>query len=183
MHLDTRAMGASRPGVSRNHYRRRAADALAGRDPGGLLYGAVVTAAVLAAVSANVAHVDRVALGVGFVLVGYWLAHVYTSTLAMLFEGDRRPLRRRVPAAAAEEAVILLGGMPAVVVYVALHGLAGWPAGSAALGALWFSVVFLFLIGYLGAHRAGIRGRRLVLESLGAASLGLLAVFAKLLLH
>ncbi|HEX5920018.1 MAG TPA: hypothetical protein VFY76_19310 [Nocardioides sp.] len=168
--------------VSRGH-RHRAADALARRDPGNVLYGAVVTAGVLAAVSANVSHVHRVALGVGSVLVAYWLAHVYTATQAMLFAGDHGPLRHRFLSAAGEEAAILVGGVPAVVVYLVAHELGGWSATRAAFGALWFSVVFLFTIGYLGAHRAGIRGWRLAIESVGAASLGLVAVLAKFVLH
>ncbi len=137
----------------------------------------------MAAVSANISHVHRVALGVGAVLVAYWLAHVYVATQEMLFEGDPGPLHRRIPSAAVEEGSVLVGGVPAVVVYLASHELAGLPASSAALWALWFSVAFLFVIGYLGAHRAGITGWRLAVESFGAASLGFLAVLAKLFLH
>ena len=114
--------------------------------------------------------------------VVYWLAHVYTETQEMLFEGDRRPLYRRTPHAAAKEVFILVGAVPAVVVYLLLD-LLGMSASGAAYWALWFSVAFLAVIGYLGAHRADIRGWRLVLESAGAASLGVLAVLGKLFLH
>ncbi|HET6692904.1 MAG TPA: hypothetical protein VFG97_01255 [Pedococcus sp.] len=163
-------------------HRRRAADTLARRDPGAILYGAVITAASLAAVSANISHVHRVALSVGAVVVVYWLAHVYTETQEMLFEGDRRPLYRRTPHAAAKEVFMLVGSVPAVVVYLVLD-LVGLSASGAAYCALWFSVGFLAVIGYLGAHRAHMRGWRLVLESAGAASLGVLAVLGKLFLH
>jgi hypothetical protein len=163
--------------------RARAADTLARRDPGGVLYGAVVTAGVLAAISANISHVHRVALGVASVLVAYWLAHVYVASQEMLFEGDHGPLHRRIRSAAAEEITILVGGVPAVVVYLAAHFVADLTASNAAFVALWFSVAFLFVIGYLGAHRAGITGWRLAVESLGAASLGALAVVGKLLMH
>ena len=163
-------------------HRSRAADTLARRDPGSILYGAVITAASLAAVSANISHVHRVALSVGAVVFVYWLAHVYTETQEMLFEGDRRPLHRRTPHAAAKEVFILVGAVPAVVVYILLD-LLGMSASGAAYWALWFSVGFLAVIGYLGAHRADIRGWRLVLESAGAASLGVLAVLGKLFLH
>ncbi|MCY4727417.1 hypothetical protein NYO98_14105 [Nocardioides sp. STR2] len=163
-------------------HRRRAADTLARRDPGGLLYGAVIAASSLAAVSANLSHAQRVALSVAAVVVVYWLAHVYTETQEMLFEGDRRPLYRRTPHAAAKEVFILVGAAPAIVVYLVLY-LLGLSSSGAAYWALCFSVVFLAVIGYLGAHRAGIGGWRLVLESAGAASLGLLAVLGKLFLH
>jgi len=167
--------------VSEGH-RRRAADTLARRDPGAIVYGAVVTAASLAAVSANISHVQRVALSVGAVVAVYWLAHVYTETQEMLFHGDRRPLYRRTPHAAAKEVFILVGAVPAVVVYLLLD-LLGMSASGAAYWALWFSVAFLALIGYLGAHRAEIRGWWLLLESAGAASLGILAVLGKVFLH
>jgi hypothetical protein len=163
-------------------HRRRAADTLARRDPGGFLYGAVITAGSLAAVSANLSHAPRVALSVAAVVVVYWLAHVYTESQEMLFEGDRRPLYRRTPHAAAEEVFILVGAVPALAVYLLLD-LAGMSSSVAAYWALWFSVGFLSVIGYLGAHRAGIGGWRLVLESAGAASLGVLAVLGKLFLH
>ena len=179
---EVRAPGRVHADVSRGH-RHLAAEALSRRDPGGVLYGAVVTAGVLAAVSANVSHVDRVALSVGAVVAAYWLAHVYIATQQMLFEGDHRPLHRRTPAAAAEEVFILVGSVPAVVVYLVSYYLAGFPSSSAASLALWFSVGFLFVIGYLGAHRAGLTGWRLAFECLGAASLGLVAVLAKLFLH
>jgi VIT1/CCC1 family predicted Fe2+/Mn2+ transporter len=115
-------------------------------------------------------------------VVVYWLAHVYTETQEMLYEGDHRPLHRRTPHAAAKEVAILAGAVPAVAVYVLLH-LLGLSASSSAYWALWFSVAFLSVIGYLGAHRAGMHGWRLALESAGAASLGILAVLGKLFLH
>jgi hypothetical protein len=155
---------------------------LARRDPGGLLYGAVIAAGSLAAVSANISHAHRVALSVAAVVVTYWLAHVYTESQEMLFEGDHRPLYRRTPHAAAKEVSILVGAAPAVAVYLVLY-LLGSSSSGAALWALWFSVAFLSVIGYLGAHRAGLGGWRLVLESAGAASLGVLAVLGKLFIH
>ena len=163
-------------------HRHRAAEGLARRDPGGILYGAVITAGSLAAVSANISHVQRVALSVLAVVVVYWLAHVYTESQEMLFEGDHRPLFRRTPHAAAKEVFILAGAVPAIADYLLLD-LAGLSATAAAYWALWFSVGFLSVIGYLGAHRAGIGGWRLVLESAGAASLGVLAVLGKLFIH
>jgi len=39
------------------------------------------------------------------------------------------------------------------------------------------------VVGYLGAHKAGLRGRAALLEVAGAASFGVLIVAAKALLH
>jgi CRISPR/Cas system-associated exonuclease Cas4 (RecB family) len=163
---------------------RRAAveERLARADPGGLLYGGIVTAAVLAAVSAKSHDTARVAVAVGGVLLVYYLAHVYVETQAMQFAGDDRLLHLRVVAAAREEVSVLQGGVPAIVVYVVGY-LLGLGSTNAALVALWFSVGFLLVIGYLGAHRAGLTGWRLAVESGAAGAFGLLAVFGKLLLH
>ena len=48
---------------------------------------------------------------------------------------------------------------------------------------MYFSVVLLALVGYLGAHPAGLRGRAMLLEVGGAASFGVLIVIMKALLH
>jgi CRISPR/Cas system-associated exonuclease Cas4 (RecB family) len=163
---------------------RRAAieERLAAADPGGLLYGGIVTAAVLATVSAHSDSKTRVALSVGGVLVIYFLAHVYVETQAMQFAGDDRLLHLRVGVAARNEVSVLEGGIPAIVVYLVGY-LLGLRSSSAALVALWFSVAFLVVAGYLGAHRAGLTGWRLAVESGAAGAFGLLAVFGKLLLH
>jgi len=166
-----------------HHTRLRAADAVARHDPGGLLYGAVVTAGSLAAVSINVAHAHRVALGVITVLVAYWLAHVYVRAEQLIFTTEHQGFPQRLASAAAHETSVLWGGLPAVLVYSGAYWLAGAETRTAALIALWFSIGFLIVIGYLGAHRAGVRGWALVLESAGAGSLGLVAVLAKLTLH
>jgi len=155
---------------------------IAAADPAGLLYGGIVTAAVLAAVSAHSSDRTRVALAVGGVLFVYFLAHVYVETQAMQFAGDERLLHRRVVVAARAEVSVLEGGIPAIVVYLLGYWL-GLSSTNAALVALLFSVAFLVVVGYLGAHRAGMTGWRLVVESSAAGIFGLLAVFGKLLLH
>src|SRR6478736_3612801 len=76
------------------------ADRIARADPAGLLYGGIVTAAVLATVSAHAETTEHVAIATFAVLVLYWLAHVYVKTQTMQYEGDRRAIHRRLPAAA-----------------------------------------------------------------------------------
>ena len=112
-----------------------------------------------------------------------WIAHVYVKTQTMQYDGDRRAIHRRIGEAARHESSVLKGGVPALVVYVACAFLFGLPRGAAAFVALDFSVVFLVLVGYLGAHRAGMPGRQALVEAAGAGLLGALAVFAKVLLH
>ena len=160
----------------------KAAGWLAHADPAGLLYGAIVSAAVLATVSAHAEGSEFVALATAMVLVVYWMAHVYIHALSRQFDGDTRHFLLRLRTASTHETSVLKGGLPAILVYVVAYA-AGMKIGSAAATAVYFSVVLLAAVGYLGAHRAGLRGRAVLLEVAGAASFGLLIVIAKALLH
>lgn len=159
------------------------ADWIAHADPAGLLYGGIITASVLATVSAHAESKEHVAFGTLGVLILYWLAHVYVKTQTMQYDGDRRPIHRRIGEAARHESSVLKGGVPALTVYVVCAFILGIQRGAAAFVALDFSVVFLVLVGYLGAHRAGMPARQALIEAAGAGLLGALAVFAKVLLH
>ena len=162
--------------------RGRAARWLSHADPPGLLYGAIVSAAVLATVSAHAEGATFVGMATAVVLVIYWLSHVYTETLSLQLEGDERRFRHRLRDASAHETSVLKGGVPAIVVYVAMS-LAGADVDTAATAAVYVTVVLLAGVGYLGAHRTGATGGTLVLEVAGAASFGVLIVAAKTLLH
>ena len=168
--------------MSQGSQRVRAASWLAHTDPAGLLYGAIVSAAVLATVSAHAQGSEFVALATAVVLVVYWMAHVYIAALSSQFDGDNRHFLHRLRTSSGHETSVLKGGVPAILVYVGAS-LAGMDIASAAAAAVYFSVALLAAVGYLGAHQAGLRGRAVLLEVAGAASFGLLIVAAKALLH
>ena len=151
-------------------------------DPAGLLYGAIVSAAVLVTISANADDVRFVGLTTGGVLVIYWSAHGYIETLSRQFEGDTRHFVRRLRSAMAHESSVLKGGAPAIVVYVLAEAV-GAETGTAATVAAYFSVALLAAVGYLGANQAGVRGPAMLLEVAGAASFGVVIVIAKTFLH
>ncbi len=141
-----------------------------------------MSAAVLATVSAHAEGSTFVGAATTVVLVIYWLAHVYSETLSLQFNGDERHFLRRLRAAGVHESSVLKGGVPAILVYVAMS-LGGAEVGTAAATAVYFTVGLLAGVGYLGAHRAGATRGALLLEVAGAASFGLLIVAAKTLLH
>ena len=58
--------------------------------PAVLLYGAIVTAAVLVITGLHDSPIRDVVAAWAFVLVTYWLAHVYVHTTESQFEGDHR---------------------------------------------------------------------------------------------
>ena len=168
--------------MSQHSQRVRAAGWLASTDPAGLLYGAIVSAAVLATVSAHADGSTFVGVATALVLVVYWMSHVYIDTLSRQFDGDNRHFLLRLRSASAHETSVLKGGAPAIAVYVLASSL-GAETSSAAAAAVYFSVFLLAAVGYLGAHQAGLRGRAILFEVAGAASFGLLIVAAKTLLH
>jgi hypothetical protein len=151
------------------------------RHPAELLYGAIVSAAVLATAT-HAEGSQRVAVVTAVVLVIYWCGHVYINALSRQFEGDDRRMLLRLRAATVHEIGVLLGGVPAIVVYV-LAALAGAGASTAATVAVYFSIALLAGVGYLGARRAGLGGWAMLLETAGAATFGILIVTLKTLLH
>ena len=155
---------------------------LAAADPAGLLYGAIISAASLAAVSVNTAEAARVAIATGAVLVIYWMADLYVHALAMRFDGDTRGLLRRLGRSATHKASVLKGGLPGIVTYVAVYT-AGVSSYGSALAALGASIVLLVVAGYLGARHAGAPGRTAMVEGAGAGLLGVAVMVAKFLLH
>jgi hypothetical protein len=159
-----------------------AARRIASGDPAELLYGAIVAATVLATVSAHGEGASYVALATGIVVGIYWMAHVYTHALSVQFGGDQRHLLTRLRTSAAHEASILMGGLPAILVYT-LAVIAGAGPSRAAFVALYFSVGLLIAAGYVGARAAGLTGRAVVAEAAGAGLFGVLIILAKSLLH
>lgn len=151
-------------------------------DPAGLLYGAVVSAATLGVL----AHADestRVAVATFGVLLVYWSAHVYIHSFSKQLKGVHKGLFvQRTKESAREEVGVLLGGLPAIVLYVLLVAFGVYPP-TAGYVALFFVVVLLATVGYLGARRAGLPQRIALVEAAGAGSFGVVIVLMKALLH
>lgn len=149
-------------------------------DPAGLLYGAIVTAAVLVTAGSH-ESVGRVVASWAFVLGVYWLTHVYVHAARSQFQGDTRHLLHRGAAAARAEVAVLEGGIPAMAVFVVLATVE--VDVSAAKVALYFTVALLAAFGFIGARHAGRSMGAAWGEALGASVLGLLMVLGKTLLH
>ena len=162
--------------------RARMAQRLAEAEPGGLLYGALVSASVLITASAHIEDYQRVGLTTLAALTVYWLAHAYIGAQSMQFEGDSRHVLRRVASALGHESSVLKGGVPAIGVYTVAVLLGADNANAASLAA-YCSVALMVVAGYLASHRVGRQGLALVLDTSMAAVLGLLVIVGKVLLH
>jgi len=176
--------GAARSWKSVDHHAQRDAlsDRFARGGPADFLYGAVVSGFMLAVSSTHSASGDFVVLAVAGVLVGYWAAHVYVSAIGGRFRDSDHTITERLRLASSEEVWVLIGGVPALAVFLVGRVL-GLGVTDSALIALWFTVLMLGVVGHLAAHRAGVRGWALTVETVVAAAFGLLIIGLKTLLH
>ena len=155
---------------------------LAGWDPAGLLYGAIVTAAVLVTAGGHSESVGQVMAAWTVVLGTYYLAHVYVHAAESQFDGDDHHILHRSWVAARAEVAVLEGGIPAMAVFFVFASTDADVAG-AAKTALFFTIALLAAFGYVGARHSGRSRGASWVEAFGASLLGVIMVVAKTLLH
>lgn len=143
------------------------------RNPAGLLYGALVAAAVIAVSSGVMESARSLTLAVVEVLVIYWAAHVYSRILAERLADPSATFRERAREAVRHEFSVLAGGLPALVVFV-IASVAGASLSTAANLALAATIVLLGSAGYVVGRQAGAHGRDLAAEVAVAVLLGVL---------
>jgi len=140
-------------------------------DVGGLLYGTIVSAAALAVGASRGDTVGGMFETMVSTLLIYWLAHIYVATVNARRPGVTIPLRRLIAASARQEAPILVGGLPAVLV-VAILAIAHVSLWVTVVSDLITVIVVLVLDGLLAGLAAGTRGWRLGVEASIAAVFG-----------
>lgn len=159
---------------------RRAPRVLA--NPGGIVYGTIAVAALLAAESARRETFAETTGAVAITIVLYWLAHSYAE-----FTGERVRAKRAFSAAeliasARHEVAVLIGGIVPLLVVI-VFWIAGAGLGAAIRGAVWSAALLLVLIEYVSGRRAGLQGRELAGQTGVGALLGLAVLALRVLLH
>ncbi|HET8987289.1 MAG TPA: hypothetical protein VFN43_02170 [Humibacillus sp.] len=162
--------------------RHQAGEWVASRHPAGILYGVIITGAVLSATAGHETSARRIVATVLFVLGVYWLADVYVRAFAHQFQDGRDTLPHRLASAASHESSVLLGGVPALGTFTIATALGASPNTAADI-ALWLTVVVLGSLAYLAARYAGSTVREATIEAALAGMLGVLMVVSKSLLH
>jgi hypothetical protein len=147
-----------------------------------LLYGAIVSASILAISSLHGPTSDRVALASLGVCITYWLAHVYVDAVGGRFRDPEHSTHARLRRALIGNTEILVGSLPPIIVFLLGQVLGLGISGSAWL-ALWFTVAMLTGTAAYAAHLAGVHGLDLAIETLAAGSLGVLVIGLKYILH
>jgi hypothetical protein len=168
--------------VELGNARHRAGLWVASRHPAGILYGVIITGAVISATAGHETSARRIVATTLFVLGVYWLADVYVRAFAHQFRQGRDTLLHRLAAAGRHESSVLLGGVPALGVFTIATAL-GMSSSTAADLALWLTVLVLATLAYLAARYADAPVREALIESALAGMLGILMIVSKSLLH
>src|SRR5262245_13921969 len=126
-------------------------------DPGNLLYGPIVATAALAVGAGRGETAADMTETMATTLIVSWLPHLYIATVRERPAGGATPLPRLIWHAAKNEASILAGGMPEVLVASALAvvGVSLWLSVLLDLG---IAIVVLVLVGLLAGLQAGVHG-------------------------
>ena len=150
------------------------------RNTSELIEGAVVVGALLVVVGHGSSDTRVVATALG-VLAIYWLTHAYAHALSGTLS-QRRRLFGLLFRAIRHDSTILVGGLPALLVFSAAL-VVGVEFGTAVSAALWATILFLTGVGFVAGYRIGLRGWRLALEALLAGSAGTFMLLLKTFLH
>jgi len=151
-------------------------------NPAGVVYGTMIVGAVLATESAKRETLLGTLGATVLVLLLYWLAHSYASTLGERLENDA-PLR---PSAllrtlAHEQAIVHGASIPIAALLIA--SAAGASLATAVLVAAWTSAGTVVLLELISALRAHLRGIEMVTQVCAGALMGLTIIALRVVLH
>jgi hypothetical protein len=149
---------------------------------GGLVYGTITVAALLAAETAQSETYPETVGAVLIALALYWLAHAYADYTAQRVKAAEKLSFAALGRTMIHQLWILLGAAIPVLTL-----LVWWAAGSrlttAVTAAIWSAAVVIGLIEFAAALRAHLTGRELIAQTSLGLLLGLLVIAMKIVLH
>lgn len=157
----------------------RVARYLLGRGAPDLLYGAIVSAAMLAVTSLYTDVGDFVPVVTTAVIITYWLAHVYADAVGGRIEDPEHHTGQRLMTALRENTGVLFGAVPPLLAFLIARG-AGLGVDGAAVAALVFTILMLAAAGAETAYLAGARGFALAGEAAISGAFGAVVLVLKL---
>ncbi|GAA3603999.1 hypothetical protein [Microlunatus ginsengisoli] len=147
-----------------------------------LLYGALVSASVLAVSSVDGPTSRHVATTIVLVVAIYWLAHVYRDASGVGDEDREGSTPDRVRRALRTNNPILIGSLGPILMFTV-----GLMLGLSVPASVWFALVYTAALlagaSAYAAHQAGIRGRALAIQMIIGGSFGLPMIVLHYLLH
>lgn len=147
------------------------------RRRGASIYGAIITASIIAASGGELSTIALV-IAVVVTLLVYWLAEEYAEVLGEQAEGGRLPTRASIRAMLTSTwPMVSASYAPLLALVIArLAGASDLTAANAGLG---LAIALLTVHGWSAGRAARLRGRRLVVSTSVAAGLGIVMILLK----
>ena len=153
-----------------------------GANPGGLVYGTILVATLLAAESVTRETYGKTVGAVAVALTAYWLAHSYAAFTGGRARSGEHFTMRGYLASLAHEATVLIGACGPLVAV-----LASWAAGAtlatATAVAVWAAAGIIVATELALGIRSHLDGRELVVQTAFGVVFGVAIVALRLLLH
>jgi hypothetical protein len=141
------------------------------------IYGAIITAAIIAASGGELSTIALV-VAVVVTLVVYWVAEGYAEVLGAQAEGGRLPTWARVSGMLADTWPMVAASYAPLLALI-LARLAGASALTSANVGLVVAIVLLTIHGWSASRAAHLHGWQLVLWTMVAAGLGIVMILLK----
>ena len=151
-------------------------------NPGGLVYGTILVATLLAAESVRRETYARTVGAVAIALVLYWLANAYATYTGARASEKRHFELRAYGHAVAHEVTVIYGALGPLVALVICWAI-GASLATAVSAAVWTAAGMIVATELLIGVRSELDGRELVIQTAFGAVLGLLIVALRVLLH
>jgi hypothetical protein len=148
-----------------------------GRQRAASIYGAIITAAIIAATGTDLSTVALV-IAVVITLLVYWVAEEYAEVLGEQSEDGRLPTWASIRGMLASTWPMVSASY-APLLGLVLARLAGASALTAANVGLGLAIVLLTVHGWSAGRAARLRGRELLLATSVAAALGIVMILLK----
>jgi hypothetical protein len=153
-----------------------------GANPGGVVYGTLTIAALLAAESSLRETFPETLGSAAVVLALYWLAHAYADLLGhRLATGERLAAPALWRSLRHDWGIMRGGSLPLLALLICW--IAGAGQETAVTVALWTSIASLLAFELLAGLRAQARPAELLLEGCVGAALGLGVLALRVILH
>jgi hypothetical protein len=150
---------------------------ISGRHRAASIYGAIITAAIIAASGGDLPTVP-LATAVVVTLLVYWVAEEYAEVIGEQAEGGRLPTWASIGGMLASTWPMVTASYAPLLALVLAH-LAGASGLTAANVGLVVAIVALTFHGWSAGRAAQLRGRQLLLATSVAAALGVVMILLK----
>ncbi len=151
-------------------------------DAGGLVYGTIIVATLLAAESARSETYGKTIGAVILAVLTYWLAVSYAHYSGERLEREEAFQPRAFGRAALGEVTLLIGAAPELLAVLIVWATGG-SLGLAVRVGVWVAAVFIVVAELVTGIRADLHGRALVRQTLVGGLFGLMIISLRLLLH